>query len=274
LEEFRHDRGFVTQTADPGFTFRLRPALGGRHREQARQWLIGYYNQLGKSGFHPNICIHSSDYFTSQKWWDGFYETNPRQRMCSVCDGTLNHGQTIEHYFPKSEYPVLSVHPANLIPVCKKCNNEFKKNQDPLDGFDITQVFIPYQHQIRAEIELDFTSTANGREEISLRSATNNPELPTRLQRYSDLFGIPKQWNDNIHEISEIAWHVLSYRIEILQEEGVPLDQNSLREAIGRTCDRMEQDWGNFHYLYPATGWLRWARENKFAYICAEFGVT
>jgi hypothetical protein len=48
---------------------------------------------------------------------------------------------TIDHYLPKSEFPLLSVVPANLVPCCKDCNTE-KGARRPSKSED--QFFHPY----------------------------------------------------------------------------------------------------------------------------------
>jgi hypothetical protein len=39
---------------------------------------------------------------------------------CPFCG--LNHVSTLDHFLPKTKYPVLSIIPANLVPSCKDCN--------------------------------------------------------------------------------------------------------------------------------------------------------
>lgn len=45
----------------------------------------------------------------------------------------------IEHIFPKSKFPQLALHPNNLIPCCKECNESIKKDQffaeSPMEKF-------------------------------------------------------------------------------------------------------------------------------------------
>lgn len=41
--------------------------------------------------------------------------------LCPFCGG-LGHVHTLDHYLPKSNFPVYSVLPANLVPCCRDCN--------------------------------------------------------------------------------------------------------------------------------------------------------
>ena len=40
---------------------------------------------------------------------------------CPFCGG-IGRPKTLDHYLPKANYPVFSVHPANLVPSCRDCN--------------------------------------------------------------------------------------------------------------------------------------------------------
>lgn len=41
--------------------------------------------------------------------------------FCPFCGG-LGHVRTLDHYLPKANFPVYSVHPSNLVPCCRDCN--------------------------------------------------------------------------------------------------------------------------------------------------------
>lgn len=51
--------------------------------------------------------------------YDELVATAPRRR-CPFCG--IGHASTLDHYLPKSKYPLLSVLPWNLVPACKDCN--------------------------------------------------------------------------------------------------------------------------------------------------------
>ncbi|TAK35598.1 MAG: hypothetical protein EPO30_11840, partial [Lysobacteraceae bacterium] len=159
LADFRHDRRYPAGKDDPTFLFTLRvDNTPSPARKFAKEWLVGYYKQFAeKDGFPafilPGVFI---GLFNKQHWWQGFLAKNPKRYVCSVCDGTMNHGVTIEHYFPKAVYPTMSLHPHDLLPLCDKCNND-KGDNDLLAGGNITLLFLPYHRHVRdsARLELD-----------------------------------------------------------------------------------------------------------------------
>jgi len=104
------------------------------------------------------------------------YEAENRlvSKICPACLGTMDLGKAqLDHYFPKSHFPALSVQPYNLVPVCSDCNssvgseeNKGKGNTVPTSPRDATQhnkpgcltsIFIPYhrsgQTRIIAKVE-------------------------------------------------------------------------------------------------------------------------
>jgi len=270
LTHFKNDRAFTAHLSDPAYSFQIhKPAKN----DDIKVWLVKFYDQLKSiDGFHPAVCKHHS-HFNYRDWWNNFDAANPTQTMCCACDGTMNHGRTIEHYFPKAVYPVLSIHPSNLIPLCDKCNND-KKETDPLNDATFEQIFIPYRDEIDKVVDLEFSVATGGKEIIRLRPIGTDPKLPSRINKYSELFAIPAQWNNNIHEIAPIATRFLKQTVRGIRKSGDVVDQDRLKLIIDEVCDDMEKDWGNAHYFYPASKWLRWAKDNKLESLCAELGVV
>ena len=65
----------------------------------------------------------------------------------------------IDHIFPKSVYPLLSLSLYNLVPACNRCNSRFKKEYDMLAGWngigDIPALH-PYVHHVCKHIRFDY----------------------------------------------------------------------------------------------------------------------
>lgn len=276
LADLLHDlRRYPAARGNPAFRFRLRGDNPGAATLAAKQLLVGTYKQFAASGFYTAITPGSTRDFNKDQWWNsGYLGANPRRIMCAVCDGTMKDGVTAEHYFPKSLYPALSVSRHNLLPLCKECNNVYKKDLDPLDGRSVTSIFLPYYRFVRDAVCIQFAVLPSGVEEATLRPITADPDVPNQLKSLSDLFGIPAQWNKNMHEVAAIAKRALTDYIEYLKDDGRTIsDKAALVAAIDRTIGRMQKDWGSFHYYYPATEWLRWAKVNKLDSLFAELAA-
>jgi hypothetical protein len=55
--------------------------------------------------------------------------------ICPLCD--CRDASTLDHYLPKSIYPILAITPSNLVPACKDCNKA-KLDQVPRTASDLT----------------------------------------------------------------------------------------------------------------------------------------
>jgi hypothetical protein len=64
---------------------------------------------------------------------DDFCAVPPTSVVCPYCDGEIGTSD-LDHYYPKSGYPLLACSPWNLVPICKSCNNHVtaKGDQPPL----------------------------------------------------------------------------------------------------------------------------------------------
>lgn len=65
-----------------------------------------------------------------------------------------------DHYLPKAHYPFASVNFLNLVPICKKCNQDRKKAKNPIEND--RKAFYPFstdEHSIK--INLNYTADIN-----------------------------------------------------------------------------------------------------------------
>jgi 5-methylcytosine-specific restriction endonuclease McrA len=63
----------------------------------------------------------------------------PRFKLCPLCG--VGQVSTLDHYLPKSKYPVLAVLPANLVPACSDCNRAKGTKAPATEG---SQTLHPY----------------------------------------------------------------------------------------------------------------------------------
>lgn len=99
--------------------------------------------------------------------WDiaGHYEViykAMKYKICPFCGVEMMHQsfrEDYDHLAAKSLYPLLCVHPRNLVPMCNTCNTKAKKGKDVLytiDGKRRTMVY-PYLKYIK--VSFDYTSS-------------------------------------------------------------------------------------------------------------------
>lgn len=85
------------------------------------------FENLAKSDL---IKVYNDYFVPENKPGNKFYETilNAAKRKCPYCGG-IGTPRNLDHYLPKSFFPQFSVLPQNLIPTCRDCNIDGKKNR-------------------------------------------------------------------------------------------------------------------------------------------------
>ncbi|WP_274307945.1 hypothetical protein [Solibacillus daqui] len=111
-----------------------------------------YYNKLFVD---MNIwrMLNMSNYNRSS-----FHENFKKENELSVCPYcdldtvVVNSNNNIEHFFPKSKFPLLSMNPYNLISSCIACNKAHEGKGDVTPQYPIT---MPYKEEISNAISFD-----------------------------------------------------------------------------------------------------------------------
>jgi hypothetical protein len=126
-------------------------------------------------------------------------------KVCPGCDGSPpplsgEDLQTdVDHFFPESKYPFLSVHPANLTPYCETCNH-YKHAKDAYDVALVEHAGLygmchPYRRPGRDEIQVhlqriprDYTI------QLQLFPNHDTPQNWARLESLRHLFTLDVWW--------------------------------------------------------------------------------
>jgi len=126
----------------------------------------------------------------ARDYYDKIKNSAPDGR-CPLC--TLKPASTLDHYLPKSLYPIYSVTPINLIPVCRDCNSD-KLISYPRNSEEET--LHPYFDDIESESWL------------KMKIAQINPLI---FEYYVDP---PEHWSDCLRKRTEK--HLLSFNLNEL----------------------------------------------------------
>ena len=80
------------------------------------------YNLLGQSSRTRGYALEGGRVITKRRYNENFRESYPTKVVCPYCDGEIGTAE-LDHYYPKSHFPLLACSPWNLIPICKSCND-------------------------------------------------------------------------------------------------------------------------------------------------------
>lgn len=116
-----------------------------------------------------------------------FRRISSTDSSCPYCDITQLEfdSSSVDHYFPKSIYPLLSIFPKNLIVSCSACNDRIKKDNLPLPNihpyFDKIENFFDFSIDDNFEIKIKINEHL---EDFDKRKICNYLSLFNLEERY------------------------------------------------------------------------------------------
>lgn len=205
---------------------RLRVAISNdspNWQKAARYCLLEFYEVLGTASGFPAFLFQPRAEQTKFRRWDfidNFTNANPDLRLCAVCDSTLYRTTigsrpytSIEHFFPKSRYPHLAVHPFNLIPICPYCNSGAAGATDPfgVDNLGVLGLILPYQtgKQSRglSEQTYVFVNPRHDREKhpfhLEILPTKHYPDAEALIANFERIYKVQERWNLEIDWIDQ-----------------------------------------------------------------------
>lgn len=134
--------------------------------------------------------------FNREGYLDKFREANSDILVCPMCDGDLG-SPKVDHFLPKAQYPYLSCHPKNLVPICDDCNGPNGKFQKlPISPDAVNHTFDwlhPYLRTANNAYKVVFLSEPEGLTPV-LRN--DDAQINTRLDTFSDLVNLRSRWRN------------------------------------------------------------------------------
>ncbi len=123
-----------------GGDFRSLDALSGLNPElveQVKAFLLTCYDKLGHNtnSRWPGFQFTGNRAISKSSYQSDFCAQPPTSDVCPYCDCDIS-APVLDHYLPKSRFPLLSCSPWNLVPVCEACN---KKGTGKGDKLPITE---------------------------------------------------------------------------------------------------------------------------------------
>ncbi|MCA9994255.1 MAG: hypothetical protein KDE56_00825 [Anaerolineales bacterium] len=135
-------------------------------------------------------------------------------KVCPGCDGkppSVSDGkihEDLDHFFPKSRYPLLAVHLLNLTPFCKDCNQTYKGTKDAIldDDAQVTDVhclhdiYHPYLRPALSDVEVRVERDAEGSPQVVLQPVHNDQQQLARLQSLLYTLNVNSRWSGDLIE--------------------------------------------------------------------------
>ncbi len=213
LPAFDHDVVFHDHLTDINYNFKF-PMLEDSIKISVKKLLKAFYSYLVGTGY-PDMVHGKADFVLTRAEFVYSYESaeaNGKMNVCPICDKEISDNDFVndisvcelDHFFPVSVYPFLSVHPYNLIPTCHECNSPLNKGgNDPLNNDDknpsssgtFPNTYHPHKNRsIRdlGRILLSRGTSENGPFEVDIEDIQELPHC--RINSAQRVYNLPKRW--------------------------------------------------------------------------------
>lgn len=183
-------------------------------------------------------------------------------RPPSVSDGKIH--EDLDHFFPKSRYPLLAVHLLNLTPFCKDCNQTYKKAKDAiLDGDDLVadvhglpDIFHPYLRPALPEVVVSVARDGNSEPHLTVQSRYNDQQQSARLHSLLYTLDVNGRWDGDLIEDR------VRPKLEMLLQQGWQdegqINEEKLREGLVTAVDTLSRFIGREPGNVAALAYARW----------------
>jgi hypothetical protein len=170
------------------------------------------------------------------------YSSEKQVAVCCLCDGDRSDIE-VDHFYPKSEFPFLSCHPLNLVPICSKCNGK-KLEKIPLDSGAANPTanwFHPYLQPAGDNITVIFER--NGKRHIP-KLHSEDTQIQIRLDNLDILVEYRQGWREQLElKLRLFIRQFNPFIEEQLRNENLalPLAEEQLREVVVRFLHRQAE---------------------------------
>lgn len=143
------------------------------------------------------------------------YLDRQKIQVCPACDGMPPSiddyadkiREDLDHFFPKSKYPFWAIHPLNLTPFCKVCNQTYKgakdaitdQVEDVINVIALEHIYHPYLRPAHSEVDLIVERDAvNHEPHLKIIPKFDDPVHRARLHSLNYLLNLESRWNGEI----------------------------------------------------------------------------
>lgn len=254
--------------------------------KQVKKIMLSYYNNILANSVEGKV-LGEQENLTRQTILNDFYnkQKNIPMMVCPGCDGAPPESEVndiihedVDHFFPKSKYPFYTIHPLNLTPYCKQCNQEFKRAKDPLKVINgkptvaLNDIFHPYIHSVRdenkhSELEIAINRRGDNEPHIIIEPLNNDAHCKSRKESLDYLLCIETRWDGALKKkyITKPFKCLLSFIIENDMRSGIVIDKNWFRTKLPLIEKTIEVGIGESQRHVAACAYVKWLMIDQLA---------
>lgn len=265
---FKNDVRYARHINDTHYQF-MTPCLPDSVRKTMEKFLVPFYEVILERTKGFELQWLEIKNFSKTHVRSGFDSVNKETiRICPICLGHIQKDKKknyvyykIDHYFPKSKYPVFSVFADNLVPVCETCNGpNCKHEKDPLEKQHgpgcLLKIYIPYYREVQGNIRLEFTN-----DEVHILPVDKSDKYAeVRIKNLDRIYNLGSRWSaeldDSFISISERIKKEVEWKVDLLTD-----DSKFIAEIEHVAVSFMH----NKGMAFLIAEYLKWISENKKA---------
>lgn len=256
---------------DYGLSF---PGLPENWRQAVHGVCIPFYELWFRGTGYKNNVFDNSIGCLDRKCLLKAYRPNSNG-VCSYCDGPLGDvGKTkeandCEHFFPKSKFPHLCLHPCNLFVSCIGCNETWKIDNAPMGVADPAGLYGTYHPQLRPGI--DSLSVDVGEEHLrSYKLTLMDNHVGTRVESLNSALDIDSRWTNYINERTRsVLSAFVAVRIDATRRFGA-IDELGMKELIDNQIVYNEDKIGELPLMIREIAVLKYQEAHQLAELLLE----
>lgn len=279
---FYHDIKFYRLRYRDSAAFQFKyPQLAPHVQLAGKMLLTAFYeNVLGGSGFKdlPRQKVSPLNRAAVER---AYRETNPDFLVCPACLEWLS--ETIktggggerslvdrDHFFPKSIYPPLAVHPFNLTVICSTCNSRVKGGKNPIrpeQRGSLRESFIPYVRPGLNEIELEFFK---GRR-LRVKGRPGVSYAGERAENFDNLYELSQRWSHYLASFDVTIRKKLNALANKLGIKPADVTEQQVAQVLEGYVENSEMTKFTMPMNYVMMHYAQWLLDNRLSEFHKEY---
>lgn len=284
LAALDHDLDLDVSFQDSAFRLPQLPAIDAPAlRIVSDIWHDFYTDILLAEGGVPGDKINEASALARQTILRAYLEAQRtiRLKTCPGCDGkppSVDDGkihEDLDHIFPKSRYGFLAIQPLNLTPLCKDCNQTYKKSKDAITDGDplvsdvhtLHDIYHPYLRPARDDLDLVVQRDANNEPCFCLHPHYLTAVQLARLHSLQHLLNLEARWTGDLREdrIQEYLESALLHDTEDERNDEMAIDAAWLTERLQTAIVSFSRGRGKIPGYVAAHAYTVWVAVDQQA---------
>lgn len=198
-----HDAQFHTRWDEAGYELRF-PRLHADWLDVVRTVAEPFYDWLGGTLFDSATFGLTGGTMTRSRVMKAFRPQS--HEVCGYCDGPLGEEGTAaeandcDHFFPKSQWPHLAIHPANLYSACMGCNSRWKLAKKPMGEANVLGLSETYHPMLRpgaSSISVVAIEASVSTRKVLIK--IGDSATPRRAETLNETLDLETRWTNTVN---------------------------------------------------------------------------